>query len=468
MKIIISVLRNVCRYCDFHVKAAYYSASSSRPGFTSSSFPRTGHGRGRGGRAAPYPSVFSQQTAHYSLNRPASMPINRDQDKSFPCDSQTPPQRVALSKAKLTSSGYVMESSSLTLSSSASGVSKSQLSKSENILASRLSRPSRGSLNLLRHLEALSDDKSKSNNSALRSRSLKTLLPSGSDGTFASFFADAKKKVQEKAAGPQLCRGIDPASENDNFIDLGPISTSNPTHTGALTVLPSINGARRRIEALVRSKGGVEALDRLERERTQKRLSEVVSRSASKRPRPSPLSQVLDTAPPPSGNVDPEETHRDEEKAASEKRRHANHELAQLVSQGSSHSDLAAADEVLAEKRLLSRLEARDSIEEHLLGQHEQECQVVTCLTCNYRSLRAGRLCRKEGHRLEITTATRRFFACRNCKTRTSTLDRYPQYACTSCGESLYEKTGAISERRGPKLPGEKLLIRGLEEKYLG
>ncbi|VDD76866.1 unnamed protein product [Mesocestoides corti] len=637
------VNKNVCRYCDFHVKAAYYSASSSRPGFTSSSkstsikfsqqyffskktrnisvrdsviFPNSDSVSSRIIKRSEcryflnkYPRIsclsenflcrtlgislhrlsgssdekevmfigtlakraFSEMKAailsgspsreqvtaevavaeqppilrcfpnklrtirlivpppclsigiktkvflvipkpFVTLFRANRLPVGRNSQehvgvqfsgaKPLAIASRRPPQRVALSKAKLTSSGYVMESSSLTLSSSASGVSKSQLSKSENILASRLSRPSRGSLNLLRHLEALSDDKSKSNNSALRSRSLKTLLPSGSDGTFASFFADAKKKVQvstvpftsEKAAGPQLCRGIDPASENDNFIDLGPISTSNPTHTGALTVLPSINGARRRIEALVRSKGGVEALDRLERERTQKRLSEVVSRSASKRPRPSPLSQVLDTAPPPSGNVDPEETHRDEEKAASEKRRHANHELAQLVSQGSSHSDLAAADEVLAEKRLLSRLEARDSIEEHLLGQHEQECQVVTCLTsasngfpryvsantCFFLSATTdhcvlGDFVAKRdidwksppplGDSLPaeiVKQEQAHLIATHSMRAREFFLQ------LPSCGESLYEKTGAISERRGPKLPGEKLLIRGLEEKYLG
>lgn len=55
-------------------------------------------------------------------------------------------------------------------------------------------------------------------------------------------------------------------------------------------------------------------------------------------------------------------------------------ELAKLVSQGSGHSELAVANEDNASKRMLSRLEARDQIEEKLLNQHEQECQIVTCL----------------------------------------------------------------------------------------
>ncbi|VDL90038.1 unnamed protein product [Schistocephalus solidus] len=55
---------------------------------------------------------------------------------------------------------------------------------------------------------------------------------------------------------------------------------------------------------------------------------------------------------------------------------------------------------------------------------------IGACLQCNYRSLRADRECRKQGHILEFSTGTRRFFACRNCKARTTSLDRYPTLAC--------------------------------------
>ncbi len=100
-----------------------------------------------------------------------------------------------------------------------------------------------------------------------------------------------------------------------------------------------------------------------------------------------PLSQILDKASPssasPKENQDPGKESSTITAAAelAKRRREKREELARLVGQGSSHCDLVAAEEVLSEKKLLSRLEARDAIEEKLLGQHEQECQVVTCLT---------------------------------------------------------------------------------------
>ncbi|VDM20866.1 unnamed protein product [Hydatigera taeniaeformis] len=196
---------------------------------------------------------------------------------------------------------------------------------------------------------------------------------------------------------PQIGRGPDVGIRGDHLIDLGPVSAMNLKLDARPTVLPSRDAARRRAEVLVQTKGGVSALYQSVREQTQKRIIDVISQSTSKKTKPSPLTQILDSVPPLMESS--EKTQNVSDNSGGEKRE----ELARMVSQGSRHADIAAADEAIAEQRLLSRLEARDNMEQMLLNQHEQECQIVTCLR----------------------------------------------------------------ERKGPKLAGEKLLTRGIEEKYL-
>ncbi|VDN29792.1 unnamed protein product [Dibothriocephalus latus] len=56
-------------------------------------------------------------------------------------------------------------------------------------------------------------------------------------------------------------------------------------------------------------------------------------------------------------------------------------EMARLVSQGSQYTELVELEADLSDRSLLCRLEKRDEVEERLLSQHEQECQIVTCKT---------------------------------------------------------------------------------------
>ncbi|KAF8568956.1 hypothetical protein P879_04552, partial [Paragonimus westermani] len=87
---------------------------------------------------------------------------------------------------------------------------------------------------------------------------------------------------------------------------------------------------------------------------------------------------------------------------------------------------------------------------------------------CKYRAWKAAEECRTDRHTLVYLKGVKRYFRCRNCLKRTVTFEKYPTVACSNCSESLFEKTGIIRERKGPELPGEKLLPRGLEEKFLG
>ncbi len=93
------------------------------------------------------------------------------------------------------------------------------------------------------------------------------------------------------ASQPQLGRGLKPPSGvGDQFIDLGPVSKPGPV---SLTSNPAVrranpaDAARRRTEALVRAQGGIKALEKAAREKTRKRISENVARSASKKAKPS-------------------------------------------------------------------------------------------------------------------------------------------------------------------------------------
>ncbi|BHF61717.1 minichromosome maintenance-related protein [Sparganum proliferum] len=485
--------KSVCRYCDFHVKSAYYAASSIRPGFSTTSFPWTGRSNGRGGRGGGRSWTTGRAReiggsgGIFSLPRPATMPLSDTSDKHphHPGAGSSGFVRPKLSLAKLTSAGYSVSNgptpvinTNMVAPAAGRGIAaQNALTPVEQTLASQLARPSLGSRNLLRHLEKQNPGSPRSPSQQANNQSEKSANPEPSPtppapaGTFANFFAGRSSArtgggLSVVQSPPVLGRGLQ-GSADRLMVDLGPVVVSSPCTP---TTSPAMTAARMRAEALVRARGGVARLEEEARKSALgSRVSELVARSRTTTP--SPLSELLDNTPsndrltkstPGAGRS---EAGLHELKKSQKEAERA--ELARLLSQGSQYAELVELEADLSDRSLLCRLEKRDEFEERLLAQHEQECQIVTCKTCNYRSLRADRECRKQGHILEFSTGTRRFFACRNCKTRTTTLDRYPTLACKNCGDSLFEKAGAIAERKGPKLPSEKLLARGLEEKFL-
>ncbi|VEL15283.1 unnamed protein product [Protopolystoma xenopodis] len=105
-------------------------------------------------------------------------------------------------------------------------------------------------------------------------------------------------------------------------------------------------------------------------------------------------------------------------------------ELAALIAKGSSKLQLLDSVEAAEEQAILHNLEGREQLEERLINQHEQECSIVECKNCNFRGTHAPPWCRKKGHELKFSKGTRRYFQCRDCKNRTTTLDRYPTVPC--------------------------------------
>ena len=64
--------------------------------------------------------------------------------------------------------------------------------------------------------------------------------------------------------------------------------------------------------------------------------------------------------------------------------------------------------------------------------------------------------------------ALKRGFVCKKCSERTFTYDsRRPVDACKKCGGTSYDQASIYAEQKGPALPTEQLLLRGIEEKFL-
>ncbi|TGZ61239.1 hypothetical protein CRM22_008087 [Opisthorchis felineus] len=471
--------KSVCRYCDLHVKKAYYEASSSRPGFFDSS----------------HPALKKRPTNRYkddgpSVNEPGvySLPTSKIFNPVSPSRSES---RVKLTVAKLSAAGYTVDSST-GLATQQHGADFTgypsrpppvqPLSSPERKLLKALHRPTAGSMNLLRHLERstqLPAVKNTSVNSTsqdagtsctMKAQSQSPVCRPSADGiklpkvgfTFSDFFAARSKKQAVKLTG-DLRPG--------DFIDLGPVPTSQTP------LSPILSGARLRASQLVKAKGGLEAMEARAKQHREVSIKASLGEQSVDRHRPSPLSQILDNnssgpsateSNPLSLNTHPSGTENeppDMSAAAARKKRLA--ELAKKVREGSSHTGLIAEAEINSEQARMAVLEKRDEFEQKLTGKTEEQCTYVCCRTCNYRAWKLSDDCRNSSHSVVYLKGLKRYFKCKNCLKRTVTFERYPTVACKNCGESLFEKTGIIRERKGPMLPGEKLLPRGVEEKFL-
>ncbi|THD23343.1 Minichromosome maintenance protein 10 [Fasciola hepatica] len=470
--------KSVCRYCDVHVKKAYFEASTSRPGFATTQHP-----------------VFGKRPIRRNADTLSPMSYTSNFIRPVPETSTTTSfefrtsftSRVKLNAAKLSAAGYQFDpsiglgsqsnsestatletsnaSASITPTTNLSKRSSTVLSSPERKLIRALRRPSAGSLNLLRQLgleQASGDGDTAAAQKVSHSSHKKSpqISPTKkSIPTFANFFSSLPK-TKKTTSAPSL-------STSARFIDLGPIPSQNSVQH------PSLAAARLRAAAVVQSQGGVQAMERQVKRRC---LSEVVHTPSPNRP--SPLSQILgrgkenthdtlstspktpvESKPPSDGieNISPT-------LLAKQKRIK---QLEDLVRQGSAHTDLIIEAETQAEQSRLFSLEQRDEYHQKLTEQQEEPCTYVHCKTCGYRAWKAAPECSRCDHQLVYVKGTKRYFRCRNCAQRTITFERYPNHCCKNCGESLFEKTGILAERKQSILPGGKLLTRGYEEKHL-
>lgn len=181
---------------------------------------------------------------------------------------------MKLSLAKLTAAGYQVDQtsglsthrptySSQTGTSSPSGCtshppesreeqSTCRLTSPEKKLLHRLRRPTAGSLNLLRHLDG-SCPPSDPTSSGAGSSSGGDKQPQKAGATFADFFATVPPPNAKKGTAHAM-GGV---GDQDGFIDLGPMPALKASGTAAD---PS-GMARQRAASLIRSRGGLEAMN---------------------------------------------------------------------------------------------------------------------------------------------------------------------------------------------------------------
>lgn len=89
-------------------------------------------------------------------------------------------------------------------------------------------------------------------------------------------------------------------------------------------------------------------------------------------------------------------------------------------------------------------------------------------LQCNYTAESPGKLCIRENHTLSRFKALKRGFVCKGCSEKRVTYDsRWPVDSCKKCGGTSYDQASIYRERKGPDLPTEQLLLRGIEEKFM-
>ncbi len=121
------------------------------------------------------------------------------------------------------------------------------------------------------------------------------------------------------------------------------------------------------------------------------------------------------------------------------------------------------------EEKEMDRLEKREAMEESMLSTKTVKTRAVSCSACGYTGFSQSDLCKKAGHIVTVLkSAVKSFFECCDCNRRTVSLDRYPKSACTKCGGSRWRRCGMAKAKKGPLLDSEKLLVRGVEQKFIG
>lgn len=99
-----------------------------------------------------------------------------------------------------------------------------------------------------------------------------------------------------------------------------------------------------------------------------------------------------------------------------------------------------------AEQCYFRTLEKKERYENRLADVKQVTVKVITCSVCKYTAVSQSDLCKLKGHEVSFHQATKRFFICKNCKTRTYSFEsRIPTKPCKTCGKHSYEKTSIIN-----------------------
>ncbi|VDK68293.1 unnamed protein product [Litomosoides sigmodontis] len=142
-------------------------------------------------------------------------------------------------------------------------------------------------------------------------------------------------------------------------------------------------------------------------------------------------------------------------------------EISALLEKKSSHEDELRQEDVIREERYFQSMEQKERLENYLTNIMEiKNCSVITCIKCKYTSHKQSDLCKQLLHTVKQWKATKRFFRCKQCHSRTISYERLPTTPCTQCGYNDFQRVAMKDEKR-IKLAQENLLLRGEERKYV-
>ncbi|EDW13026.1 protein MCM10 homolog [Drosophila mojavensis] len=141
--------------------------------------------------------------------------------------------------------------------------------------------------------------------------------------------------------------------------------------------------------------------------------------------------------------------------------------IERIMAATSSHTNLVDMREQEAQDDHFNKLERKEAMEEKMLNTYKMPCKAVICQRCKYTAFSAAERCKEEKHPLKVVDAEKRFYQCKDCGNRTTTVFKMPKHSCSSCKGSRWERTAMIRERK--VLTGrETLSVRGDEETFLG
>ncbi|EDX05719.1 protein MCM10 homolog [Drosophila simulans] len=141
--------------------------------------------------------------------------------------------------------------------------------------------------------------------------------------------------------------------------------------------------------------------------------------------------------------------------------------IEKIMAATSSHTNLVEMREREAQEEYFNKLERKEAMEEKMLATYKMPCKAVICQVCKYTAFSASDRCKEQKHPLKVVDAEKRFFQCKDCGSRTTTVFKLPKQSCKNCKGSRWQRTAMIREKN--MLTGrETLSVRGDEETFVG
>ncbi|VVC31988.1 Replication factor Mcm10, C-terminal,Zinc finger, Mcm10/DnaG-type [Cinara cedri] len=136
----------------------------------------------------------------------------------------------------------------------------------------------------------------------------------------------------------------------------------------------------------------------------------------------------------------------------------------ELMKATSQNQDLIETARQEAEEEYFDQMDKKEKLEHKMMSTYKIQCKAVRCLVCKYTWFSASEWCKKEKHALKVQDATKRFFKCGDCNTRTVCLTMFPIISCNNCNGSKWERAPMMAHK---KIDETKLSIRGDEQSFL-